>query len=251
VAARFQREAEVISLLRSPHTIALYDYGITEDGTLYTVMELLDGFDVDTFVTRFGPVAPGRAVYWLLQVCDSLGDAHERGLIHRDIKPSNVFVGLRGRSADFVTVLDFGLVKPLHSQDGMAYQHHQITGTPAFMAPEQALGEAVDAWTDIYAVGCLAYFMLTGHTVFEGKTTLEVLAKHVRQPPSAPSAASEQEISPELDAVILACLEKDPTCRPQSSDDLARRLAKAVPDGGWSEADASTWWRTHHPLSKS
>jgi serine/threonine-protein kinase len=249
VIARFQREAKVIAQLRSPHTVALYDYGITEEGTLYTVMELLEGFDLDTFVARFGPVPPDRAVYLLMQVCDSLAEAHEKGIVHRDIKPSNVFVGQRGRSADFVTVLDFGLVKAprLESQDILVSANQAITGTPAFMSPEQALGQPVDERSDIYAVGVLAFFLLTGHGLFAGESVLDVLTKQVSEPAPAPSASSELEIPPQLDEVVLACLQKDPSRRPPNADELARLLGEAVRDNAWTAARASLWWQAHHP----
>jgi serine/threonine-protein kinase len=247
---RFQREAQVVSQLRSPHTVALYDYGITEDGTLYAVMELLEGFDLDTFVMRFGPVGPARCVHLLQQVCDSLAEAHEKGVVHRDIKPSNVFVGQRGRSADFVTVLDFGLVKApeLEARDKLATETQRITGTPTFMSPEQALGHAVDARSDVYAVGCLAFFLLTGHVVFQGKTLIDILTKHVREPAPPPSSASELEIPSALDAVVLACLEKDPGRRPATADELARLLGEAVPGQQWTAANAGRWWQIHSPL---
>jgi serine/threonine-protein kinase len=247
--ARFEREARIMAQLRSPHTVALYDYGVTDDGTLYTVMELLEGFDLETFVTRFGPVGPARAVYLLTQVCDSLAEAHDKGLVHRDIKPSNLFVGQRGRCADFVTVLDFGLAKALRAagpEDVLATSSAQLAGTPAFMAPEQVLGDPVDARADVYAVGCVAYYLLTGRPPFEGQSVMEVLAKHVREPARPPSAATELAIPQELDAAILACLEKEPARRPASADELARRFGDSVAEP-WTEARAGLWWQTHHP----
>jgi eukaryotic-like serine/threonine-protein kinase len=248
--ARFELEAQAIAQLRSPHTVALYDYGITEDGTLYTVMELLEGFDLDTFVRRFGPVPAARTVFLLQQVCDSLGEAHEKGLVHRDVKPSNVFIGQRGRSADFVTVLDFGLVKALRLEptDHLTAGDRSLTGTPAYMAPEQALGEPVDARSDLYAVGCLAFFLLTGHDVFKGPSAMAVVAKHVREPAPPPSSSSELAIPTLLDEVVLACLDKDPARRPASADELSRRLAEAVRDEVWTAERATRWWQTHRPV---
>jgi serine/threonine-protein kinase len=244
IVRRFEREAQVIALLRSPHTIDLYDYGVTEDGTLYYVMQLLDGSDLDTLVNRFGPVSAERAVYLLRQVCDSLAEAHQEGLVHRDVKPANIFVGHHGRAADFVTVLDFGLVKTLESEpgDAMLTGHHSLTGTPAYMAPEQALGEPVDARSDVYAIGCLAYFLLTGNDVFEGRTAMEVVSRHVRDAPVPPSARSEQAIPQPLDELVLACLDKDPDQRPQDAEALSCQLAQAVEGCAWTPEDARRWW---------
>jgi serine/threonine-protein kinase len=248
IVQRFEREAQTISLLRSPHTVALYDYGITDDGALYYVMELLDGFDLDGFVRRFGAVPAVRAVHLLRQVCDSLAEAHDQGLIHRDVKPANVCICRRGRSADLVKVLDFGLVKALEAEaDVAASGTMRLAGTPAFMAPEQALGQVVDARADLYAVGCLAYFLLTGRHVFEGRTALEIVMKHASEAPSPPSASSELEIPRCLDAVVLRCLEKDPARRPPNADTLSRLLGEAVEGRAWSAEEARRWWDVHDP----
>jgi serine/threonine-protein kinase len=248
IIQRFEREAQAIALLRSPHTVALYDYGITDDGALYYVMELLDGFDLDTFVRRFGAVPPVRAVHLLRQVCDSLAEAHDRGLIHRDVKPANVCVCRRGRSADLVKVLDFGLVKALEAEtDVAASGTMRLAGTPAFMSPEQALGQPVDARTDLYAVGCLGHFLLTGRHVFEGRTALEIVMKHATETPSPPSASSEFAIPRRLDEVVLRCLEKDPARRPATADALSRLLGGTVEGTAWSAEEARRWWDVHDP----
>ncbi|MEE8462384.1 MAG: serine/threonine-protein kinase, partial [Acidobacteriota bacterium] len=169
---RFEREAQATAALGSPHTIRLYDFGTTEEGSFYYAMELLDGFDLESLVTRFGPVSPARAVDFLIQACDSLADAHHHGLIHRDIKPSNIYVCRLGIQFDFIKVLDFGLVKLDHDPSGQATQLTReglTTGTPAYLSPEVALGQGeVDARTDIYSLGCVAYWLVTGQLVFKG-----------------------------------------------------------------------------------
>ncbi|HYC33301.1 MAG TPA: serine/threonine-protein kinase, partial [Gemmatimonadales bacterium] len=180
---RFEREAQATAMLRSAHTLELYDFGVTDDGTFYHVMELLDGLDLRELVRRHGPVPSERVVYFLRQICDSLGEAHEAGLIHRDVKPANIYVCRYGRELDFIKVLDFGLVKHRHRQgaeDRDLTADQVAGGTPAYMSPEQALGDVqVDPRSDIYAVGCVAYWLLTGTAVFEGRTAMETIVMHV------------------------------------------------------------------------
>jgi serine/threonine-protein kinase len=254
--ARFEREAQAIASLRSPHTIQLYDFGVTDDGSFYYVMELLDGFDLHTLVERFGPVPVDRAVHVLSQVCHSLGEAHTQGLIHRDIKPANVFVCRYGREVDFVKVLDFGLVKPLSNDQGTTRVDltaaHVARGTPAFMAPEQALGDKpVDTRTDLYALGCLAYWLVTGHRVFDGHTAIDTLVKHAHAEPSAPSRRTELPIPPGFDDLVLACLAKDPAARPQTADAVAERLTAIAAGVAWTQPRARDWWDMHAPASTS
>ncbi|MEE9576969.1 MAG: serine/threonine-protein kinase [Gemmatimonadota bacterium] len=249
---RFEREANATALLSSPHTVELYDFGVTSDGTFYYVMELLDGLDMHSLVERYGPLGPDRAVYLLGQVCESLAEAHERGLVHRDIKPANVYVCRYGLEVDFVKVVDFGLVgvRPgMPQTDGSLAIKGTPEGTPAFMAPEQILGDQpVGVRTDIYAVGCLAYWLLTGGWVFEGETAMEVLVRHVREAPPPPSSRSELPIPVCLDEAILACLEKDPDRRPPSAEALALRLASCVSESAhWAERGAREWWDIHRP----
>ena len=163
IQERFESEAQAIASLRSPHTVAIYDYGLAENGSLYYAMEYLHGLDAQTLVDRYGPQPAGRVVSFLRQACESLEEAHDAGLIHRDIKPSNIFICRLGKRTDFVKVVDFGLVKELARATQSALTNESaISGTPAFMAPEQVRGEEVDARTDIYGLGCLAYFLLTG-----------------------------------------------------------------------------------------
>ena len=248
---RFEREAQATASMRSPHTIGLYDFGIEDDGTFYYVMELLEGFDAETLVERFGPVLPERAIYFLQQICDSLGEAHEMGLIHRDIKPSNVYVCRYGRKVDFVKVLDFGLVKSrreAEAGDVRLTAESAVSGTPGYMAPEQTLGKRpLDARADIYAVGCVAYWLVTGEVVFRGATVLDTIVQHVQARPIPPSERTELEIPASLDAVILRCLEKDPDRRPQSTDELSQLLRACQTKARWTQERARDWWDTHAP----
>ena len=247
--ARFEREAQTTASLRSPHTIEVYDFGVSDTGTFYCVMELLVGYDVQTLVERFGPLPVERVVYLLAQVCDSLSEAHAARLVHRDIKPSNIYVCRYGRQVDFVKVLDFGLVKRVRGFEDDRTQlqltaPHAISGTPAFMAPEQVLGGAdTDARTDLYAVGCVAFWLLTGRTVFQGSTVMQVLMKHVHEEPLPPSRYSELPVPAALDAVILRCLAKSPDDRPQTADELAEALTAACDPRTWTPARASEWWK--------
>jgi serine/threonine-protein kinase len=249
---RFGREAQATALMRSPHTIELYDFGVANDGTFYYVMELLDGFDLETLVTRFGPIPAERAIHLLIQMCHSLGEAHEHMLIHRDIKPANVYICRYGREVDFVKVLDFGMVKS--QREGEDTQQltgdHMVPGTPAFMAPEQVVGSRlIDGRTDLYAVGCLAYWLVTGQLVFTGRTAIETMVQHTQAIPVPPSARTELEIPPALDSIILACLAKNPNDRPASADALAEALGSITMRSSWTIARAHEWWDRHHPVA--
>ena len=187
---RFRREAQAAANLRSPHTVELYDFGVTDDQTLYFVMELLDGLDLDSLVRQHGPLPPGRVVHVLTQVCASLEEAHVRGLVHRDIKPANIHLGRLGLVCDFVKVLDFGLVKPIADrsvEETLATQAGLVVGTPGYMAPEMMVSDTVDARADLYALGCVGYYLLTGQQVFDGDTTMKVMAKHLQEAPIPPS----------------------------------------------------------------
>jgi serine/threonine protein kinase len=251
IMERFRREAEAAASLRSPHTINLYDFGVSHDGTFFLVMEMLDGLDLETLVERFGPVPAERAVYILRQVCESLEEAHVRGLIHRDIKPSNIFTCRMGLAVDFVKVLDFGLVKAMGEEGReatMLTAPDSTTGTPAYIAPEMVRGDgAVDHRVDIYTLGCVGYWLLTGQLVFQAPNAIQLMYQHANATPVPPSQRSELEIPPELDRVILACLAKLPGDRPQTAGELSRRLAAAVNGDGWTEEHAHSWWDRHHP----
>jgi serine/threonine-protein kinase len=251
ILRRFEREARATALMRSPHTMELYDYGVAQDGTFYYVMELLDGFDFKALVERFGAVPAERAIYLMVQLCDSLAEAHDARLIHRDVKPANIYLCRQGRSVDFVKVLDFGLVKPggpMQPDQERLTAEHSTSGTPGFMSPEQVMGAPeVDRRSDLYAVGCVGYWLLTGSLVFEGRTSMEIMMRHVRDEPVPPSRRVELQVPKELDAVIMACLAKDPELRPQTADEL-RALLEAVPLARpWGLDRARQWWDAHRP----
>ncbi len=250
VIERFRREARAAASLKCPHTIELYDFGTTEDGTFYYVMELLNGLDLRELVGRFGPLGAARTVHILKHVCLSLAEAHDRGLVHRDIKPSNLVACRMGVAVDFTKVLDFGLVKSSNDEDSVGRDLTSpdvTTGTPAYMAPEIAVGDRqVDHRADLYALGCVAFWMLTGRDVFEGATPIAVLTQHVRDDPPPPSSLSETPVPAELDQVVLECLAKDPLERPASALDLLGRL-NALPVEPWDAEMGRDWWQLHLP----
>jgi hypothetical protein len=247
IQRRFEQEAKATASLRSPHTVELYDYGITEQGVFYYAMEYLDGVDLQTLVKKFGPQDPRRVAYILLQVCRSLGEAHLRGMVHRDIKPTNIFLCRMGGEHDFVKVLDFGLVK-LDNSDVKMTQEGSTMGTPAFMAPELALGKAgVDGRTDLYGLGCVAYWLITGRLVFEETNPTVMMMAHLQKTPAPPSARSEYLVPPSLDQAILMCLSKEPEGRPASAATLARLLEQDEALMRWTREDAQRWWQTNIP----
>jgi serine/threonine-protein kinase len=247
---RFEREAQATAALGSPHTVRLYDFGPTDEGSFYYAMELLDGFDLESLVTRFGPVSPSRAIDFLRQTCDSLADAHHHGLIHRDIKPSNIYVCRLGIRYDFIKVLDFGLVKLDHSSDQATQLTREglTTGTPAYLSPEVALAQGeVDARTDLYSLGCVAYWLVTGQLVFEGETPMQVVLDHIQTAPIPPSQRTELEIPSPLEDIIMSCLEKKPENRPQTALELSERLAACEVGEAWTPEDAQHWWGLNKP----
>jgi serine/threonine-protein kinase len=248
---RFEREAQATACLESYHTIDLYDFGVTNEGAFYYVMELLRGVNLDTLVKKFGPLPPERAIFLLRQVCHSLGEAHACGMIHRDIKPANVYVCRLGPEYDFVKVLDFGLVK---TREGGAVGGTELTaeglaaGTPAYMAPEMALGkQEIDGRADIYGLGCVGYWLLTGQRVFVGDTPLSTVVAHVQEKPIPPSQRTELEVPDSLERIILSCLEKDPADRPQSAGELDELLAACKLAQVWGIQNAKAWWTLHIP----
>ena len=247
---RFEHEVQSTAALFSPHTVEIYDYGVASDGTFYYVMELLDGIDMETLVERFGPVEPSRVVYLLTQACHSLHEAHKRKMIHRDIKPANLFVCRYGEDLDFVKVLDFGLVKQevTGAKDQMKLTAEGLlTGTPAYMSPEAVSGKhPVDHRSDLYSLGCVVYWLLTGRLVFTADTPMAMLMKHATDEPVAPSKRAELEIPEDLDNAVLKCLAKEPEDRPQSAEELAGLLKKIQFGQSWDQERARAWWNLHH-----
>jgi serine/threonine-protein kinase len=251
VMKRFEREAQATAALRSPHTIEVYDYGLTADGTFYYVMELLEGHTLEGLVERFGPLPAERVVFLLRQACHSLAEAHAAGLVHRDVKPSNMFACRLGLDVDVVKVLDFGLVKMGGPQapagEGLTVEG-SLTGTPAYLPPEVALGAGpVDGRADIYALGCVAYWLLTGKPVFEGASAMQVVIDHVRTAPVPPSLRTGQPIPEALERIVLHCLEKDPARRPSSVVALSNQLQALGLESRWTEERAQAWWVQNPP----
>jgi serine/threonine-protein kinase len=249
---RFEREAQITADLESPHTVQLYDFGVSEDGSLFYVMELLEGVDLETLVQQFGPLPAGRTIHILQQVCLSLGEAHRQGLLHRDIKPANIYLCERAYEPDFVKVLDFGLAKQLatyaDSEDTSMTAAQTIVGTPAYVAPEMVINkDAVDARADIYSLGCVAFWLLTGRVVFEADTPFEMIIAHTNATPPHPSSCTEISIPAELDDLILACLAKSPDERPSTVADLARWLDEFELKQPWTRERAEQWWQLHRP----
>jgi eukaryotic-like serine/threonine-protein kinase len=252
---RFEREARATAALTSPHTVQLYDFGVAQDGRLYYVMELLDGLDLDTLVRQYGPLPPERVIHVLRQVCAALQDAHANGLVHRDIKPANIVVSRAGTTYDFVKVLDFGLVKLDTARDTdrdlvKLSTDDSWSGTPGFMAPEVVLGAATDHRVDVYAVGCVAYWLLTGMLVFEGENALQVMMQHVQAEPRRPSQRVDQPVPAGLEQLVMACLEKDPARRPATAEAVGDRLDAVLLPSEWTAERAEEWWAMHRPSSR-
>ena len=249
---RFEREAQATAMLRSPHTIQLYDFGVSDEGTFYYVMELLDGVDLERLVRTHGPLPVGRTVRILRQVCHSLNEAHQSGMVHRDIKPANILLCRYGGDMDFVKVLDFGLVKRSLTGDAkevLLTTVGSFTGTPAYASPEMADGDAdkIDARSDIYALGCVSFWLLTGRHVFEASSMLDMLIKHRTEAADLPSKFSDFDIPAELDAIILSCLEKDPSKRIASVAELSTRLQEVEGSFPWDPHQSLSWWEALRP----
>jgi eukaryotic-like serine/threonine-protein kinase len=241
---RFEREVQATSTLTHPNTIQIFDYGRTPEGIFYYAMELLEGANLDSLVVRTGPLPEARVIYLLKQVCGSLAEAHATGLVHRDVKPANLFLTRRGGLADFVKVLDFGLVKAVGGADeAHLTSANAVTGTPLYLSPE-AVNEPdrLDARADVYALGAVAYYLLTGTPVFNGATVMEICLKHVREAPEPPSARLGKPVSSALEALILRCLAKARADRPGDAGALLRELEKCPVSGTWTADDAAMWW---------
>ncbi len=242
--ARFEREVQITCKLTHPSTIAIYDYGRTPEGVFYYAMEYLDGIDLQKLVDKYGPQPPGRVIYILKQMCGSLYEAHSLGLVHRDIKPANVMINRRGGEPDVVKVLDFGLVKAIDEQDQA--RSAGLSGTPLYMSPEAIqTPDLVDACSDLYAIGAVGYYLLTGQTVFTATTLVELCQQHVASVPALPSQRLGVTFSPELECALMACLEKSRAKRPQTARDLLTMLNRAAVGYPWSLDDADVWWGRH------
>jgi serine/threonine-protein kinase len=245
---RFEREVKATASLSHWNTVDIFDYGHTEDGTFYYVMEYLPGLDLEDMVNRHGPLAPERVIHLLRQVCAALHEAHARGLIHRDIKPGNIIACERGQVQDVVKLLDFGLVRTAESAglSGSLTEYGRVMGTPLYMSPEQARGWPADARSDIYSLGAVAYFLLTGQPPFVRDSSMDVLAAHLVDPVAPPSTL-RPDVSPDLQEVVLRCLEKDPARRFPNADSLDQALAECAAAGRWTQASAAAWWRNKTP----
>ena len=245
---RFTHEARVTAGLRSPHTVELFDFGVAADGRLFYAMELLDGLNAEHFVYRFGPVEPRRAVHWLIQVCHSLGEAHARGVVHRDLKPANLFLCRFGRDTDFVKVLDFGLARPVsETADQRLTSPGVRLGSPGFMAPEQVFGLPTDARTDVYAIGCVAFWLLAGRKPFEANSEGELMRQHANVAPPPLATQGARPVPSRLAALVAGCLAKDPRDRPADADRLCEALDGCLDGERWTASDAHDWWREHLP----
>ena len=245
--ARFEREVQLASSLSHPNTVEIFDYGRTRDGYFYYAMEYLDGMTVSEVLARQSPLPVPRVIHLLHQVCAALAEAHARDIVHRDIKPENVMVCRYGGSHDFVKILDFGLVKHLtekHSRD--LTRTLRILGTPLYMAPERLRNPAdVDARSDIYAVGALAFLMLTGRRLFESSDDLELTSKILNDEPPRAGELATQPIPAELDLIVTSCVEKKRELRPQRVADLAEAFEALATEHRWTQREAQEWWQAH------
>jgi serine/threonine-protein kinase len=240
---RFEKEVQLTAKLTHPNTISIFDYGRTPDGVFYYAMELLDGLTLEQLVQRFGALPAGRVIRILTQVCGALAEAHDVGLIHRDVKPANIHICRRGSLPDFVKVLDFGLVRELKNESDVTQSNiNTVVGTPLYLSPEAILSPGrLDARADLYGLGCVAYFLLTGKSPFSGGSVVELCSHHLHTQPRPPSELLP--VPSDLERVVLACLAKDPAARPQSARELARSLRACQAAHSWSDCDAESWWQ--------
>jgi serine/threonine-protein kinase len=247
-ARRFEREVQLTSQLTHPNTVSIFDYGQTPDGTFYYAMEYLEGLNLEELVRIDGPQPPARVAYILRQVAASLAEAHDNGLVHRDVKPSNVILtAARGGAHDFVKVVDFGLVKELDEAAGLTREGF-LTGTPHYLAPESltSAGEVTQR-SDLYSLGCVAYYLLTGQRVFEGRSVIEVCSQHLNTPPVPPAERLGRAVPDSLSRVLMSCLEKTPERRPVSARAVVDMLDACRDIAPWTEEAASAWWGGRGP----
>jgi serine/threonine-protein kinase len=246
---RFEREVQETSRLTHPNTITIYDYGRTPDGVFYYAMELLDGATLEAVVERDGPQQPGRVLRVLEMVAGGLAEAHDLGIIHRDIKPANIHLCRQGGELDIAKVLDFGLVKVVEGDDDASVTRDGVvTGTPQYLAPEALSNpESVDARSDLYALGAVGYYLLTGEQVFTGNI-VEICGHHLHTEPTPPSKRLGRELPVDLEHLIMQCLAKNPGDRPQSAAEIRDRLASFDDIPLWRQADARTWWENHSAI---
>ncbi|NMC20113.1 MAG: protein kinase [Thermogutta sp.] len=242
--ARFEREVRTTARLSHWNTVEIFDYGLTGDGVFYYVMEYLPGLDLGALVREFGPLPPERVIFLLSQACDSIREAHELGFIHRDLKPSNIFVAQRGGVFDVVKVLDFGLVKPIAEMKDLSLTAEgSVTGSPLYMSPEQAMGNTdLDPRSDIYSLGAVAYFTLTGRPPFEADKPIRVILAHIQAEVVSPRDL-RPDLPEDLTRIVLRCLEKNPGDRFQTANDLREALARCEAAGRWTRERAAAWWK--------
>jgi len=247
---RFEREARATASLRSRNTVTLYDYGLSADGAFYYAMELLDGLDLERLVVDFGAQPVGRVVQLLIQILSSLAEAHDHGMVHRDIKPANIYLCRLGTEVDVVKVLDFGLVAERTQGRSQLTGVGVVQGTPAFMAPEQAMAEPLDGRADLYAVGCIAYWLLSGKLLFDKEEPMALLLEQVSTVPPALATVAAQPIPFELNDLVMQLLAKAPADRPENARAVIRllRAVRLTPEQAWSTERAEIWWALHHPV---
>ena len=251
---RFVREARAVSRLRHPNTIRIFDFGASDDGVFYIAMELLDGLDLETIVTTGGPLTNARAIRFARQVCGSLAEAHDLGIVHRDVKPANLFVTQIGDEFDFVKVLDFGVahvareqtIAPTEQSEPEAGGDGAVVGTPAYLSPEMVTGDPVDARSDLYSLGAVLYFMVTGSPLFPDKSFRDTLLAHAMHDPLPPSARTD-DVAPDLERIILKCLAKQPAYRYQTARELEAELAACADASKWNNDSARSYWTSLRP----
>ena len=253
--ARFEREVQLTARLTHPHTVTIFDYGRTPDGIFYYAMELLEGAALDKIIEVNGAQPVERVAYIMDQVAAALGEAHGIGLIHRDIKPANIILTQQGGEPDVAKVVDFGLVKDVRgdsSSPELSIAGDGVAGTPLYMSPETITAyQQIDARSDIYSLGAVCYFLLTGTHVFEADTAAEVCTKHLHEQPEPPSARLGEALPYDMEALILACLEKEPSKRPQSAQHIRARLWAGGTLNKWNTDRARRWWRKYGDAARA